>query len=1138
MSMEDTLFGLIPTASRGEQWTAEHLQLVNWGGYDGAHRIRFSPDATLLCGGSGSGKSTLMDAYIALMMPHRTPFNGASNGGVTGRPRGEDQRNILSYGRGKIDESRTADGTRMSVLRGDGQDTWTAIGMTWRDHDGSRFTAVRAWYLPAGATRLEETVKVRAVCEGAFDLAELEQAAQRRLADSAVRALGLTTLSTDHEFWARVHAVLGIGAAGAGEHAMQLLAKIQAGQPISTVDRLYKDFVLEVPATLATAQAVVEHFDELEGTRRRMETAQQQVRMLRPVRELRGRIEQAADRLRLIGQIGSFSAPDSLASLWGAQRRLDLLRRVEAHLRGLSHAADATARQHRAELRQAQDTRQGLEEVARTSGGDRLSHAEREHELAGRRVDEARRRCEQARRRLAVLGADVVDPALSDREALTALAERAHAELDDADGRERGFDAHTAARIALKQAQEELSGLEAERSQARQRQDNIPPALHEARERLAQAAGIEPDRLPFVGELVEVKTEFAPWRPAFNLALGGFATTVLLDEDDLDRLRAAADEAGVRHRIHLEGVTTGLPAAGDLDRATLPGRLDYRDTEFTGALQEHLSRRFGHVCVDSPRELADHPRALTIRGQTAEGRRGAVGGDAGRNVLGFSNRHRIAELDERIERARTGVEQALAETERTKRALAEDAERRAALEHVLELDWAQLDVPGAERDRDRWAQTVEELAEGTPELGRLREQIAEHRAREDRLQREAVVAEEQGRRLAEEWERVGDQVDAAQDVLDAAERAGRALSGEQAAYLAERVDRDDAAADVAATDTDTAADDAAEPEDPREALARFDEGMRLAARRVADDQSAAQAALEQNRAVLRRTLEGFLEWWPNPNLRADPDSSVGDFERILDELETEGLHELEAQWRDNLLTLSGNDLTNLDSTLSRSLREIRERIEPINAIMADLPFYDDAHRLRISAQETRSQARSRFRRELRDVRALIDAATTDEDREAAYARMARLIERIRPESPETTELVDVRTHVRVSAEKIHAPTGEHVALYDHIGEKSGGESQELVAFIVGAALRYQLGDADAARPRYAPVFLDEAMIKADAHFTQRAIGAWRGLGFQLVIGAPNDKYSAIEPHVDVEYDILKDTTGRSHARLKVAVAEG
>ncbi|MFH8252991.1 SbcC/MukB-like Walker B domain-containing protein [Microbacterium sp. B2969] len=142
---------------------------------------------------------------------------------------------------------------------------------------------------------------------------------------------------------------------------------------------------------------------------------------------------------------------------------------------------------------------------------------------------------------------------------------------------------------------------------------------------------------------------------------------------------------------------------------------------------------------------------------------------------------------------------------------------------------------------------------------------------------------------------------------------------------------------------------------------------------------------------------------------------------------------------------------------------------------------------------------------------------------------------MRRSAPDFADLIDVRNHVRVSAERVDAATKQHVALYDHIGEKSGGESQELIAFIVGAALRYQLGDAGAARPRYAPVFMDEALIKADAHFTKRAIGAWRGLGFQLVIGAPNDKYSAIEPHVDVEYDILKDTRGRSWAKPKVGL---
>ena len=334
MTMMDTLFGMIPASSRGQQWVAEELQLINWGGYDGGpHRVRFSPDATLLCGGSGSGKSTLMDGYIALMMPHTTPFNGASNGGVTGRPRGEEQRNILSYGRGKIDESRTDEGTKLRVLRGDGEDTWSAVSMTWLDHDGSRFTAVRGWYIPADARTLEDTTRLRATVDGAFDLSHLERAAVQRLSDASVRAVGLDPVATDREFSARLHAVLGIGAAGSGAKAISLLARIQAGQQITTVDDLYKKLVLEEPETMATADAVVAHFDELESTRTRMLVAKQQVTALEPIRGISQRIEAASERMRVVDEVGVFSEPSSLAALWSAERRLDLLREVETELR-------------------------------------------------------------------------------------------------------------------------------------------------------------------------------------------------------------------------------------------------------------------------------------------------------------------------------------------------------------------------------------------------------------------------------------------------------------------------------------------------------------------------------------------------------------------------------------------------------------------------------------------------------------------------------------------------------------------------------------------------------------------------------------------------------------------------------------
>lgn len=1116
MTMLDTLFGLIPAASRGQQWLADELQLVNWGGYDGHHRLRFSSSATLLCGGSGSGKSTLLDSYIALMMPHTTPFNGASNGGVTGRARGGEQRNILSYGRGKLDESRTAEGTQVRVLRGADTDTWSAIAMTWVNHDDSRFTAVRAWYLPISAKTLDEVTKVRGVIAGSFDLAALTPAAEHRLTDAVVRETGLETIATDREFSARLHSVLGIGAAGSGTKAMNLLARIQAGQQITTVDELYKRMVLEEPETIATADAVVSHFDELESTRQRMLIAKRQVRALRPIRDFRARLAEAADRLRLLDEVGSFEDPGSLAVLWQNRRRLELLRKAETELRSRKHNIDAEVRTQQELAETAQLQRDALAEVLRNSGGDRLETAQRELIQVERRLSEARRTREKFDASIACLAEKIESAA-----AFSALKKRAGQALADTNARGKLLTVYGAASGRKTAAQQNLRELEQERQLVGSRRGNIPTKLHEYRQQLAETAGLSTDALPFVGELIEVRTEYEPWRSAFNLALGAFATTLLIDEAQLPKFRSAINTLPLGRRLNFEGAQLGLVFTANPDPQRLPGRLDYADSPFTGWLRDRLEARFDFVCVGSPAELGKHRRALTITGQIAQGSRGAHGGQNSRNVLGFSSQRRIDELAKEISAAQ-GELRAAAEAERlASEAIDSLEDRRQAYLRIVELSWEQLDVSGLVAEQQRWEKVRDDVLTGNPEVAKLQSQINQLKNRVIRLREKTGQAKGEQERIAQQWADITDAVDTAESLLADAENSGNDLSVEQEDYLNSRFDLTNHGSPTSAIVE----------------LSDFDAALRSAAQRLAEEHDNAQRVLGEQRDNLQRTMESFLENWPNPSLRADPDSSLKDFERILADLELHGLYELEAEWKNSLLKLSGNDLTNLHSTLERALREIRERIEPINKIMQNLPFYDDEHRLQITLRENQSRERLRFRKELRDIRALIDSAKSDEERAHAYEKMARLINRIRRTAPDFSELVDVRNHVRISAEKIQAGTKEHVSLYDHIGEKSGGESQELIAFIVGAALRYQLGDADSQRPRYAPVFLDEALIKADAHFTKRAIGAWRGLGFQLIIGAPNDKYSAIEPHVEVEYDILKDTDGRSWAKPKIGLAE-
>ncbi len=1116
-AMLETLFGLVPATSTGQQWLAQDLQLVNWGGYDGHHQVRLASTATLLSGGSGSGKSTLMDAYIALLMPHTTPFNGASNGGVVGRPRGKDQRNIISYARGKLDESRTDDGTCHRVLRGADQDTWSAIAMTWADQTGAVFTALRAWYVPATARTMDDLAKVRATYDGPFDLRDLQDAAALRLGPAGLKTVGLVAFDSDRDFTARLHSTLGIGVAGGGSKAVALLGRIQAGQQITTVDALYKAMVLEEPETLAKAEDVVEHFDQLTDTRTRMVTAQQQVRALQPIRQHRADVDAARDRAAVIDTLGSCtggSAAPSPAALWRHGRRLDLLRAVEQDVqerldqaRRLTVELDAKVKATKAQLGAVRDT-------LRASGGDRLDQAHRELERTQARRDQVA----QARVGLDA-AATALGAAVTCEADLDALRAAAQAQLADTGSGSSAVKELVSARTLVDETSRQLADLHADRADLARRHDNLPRDLHAARAALAQAAGMEPGDLPFVAELVEVRTEHERWRTAFNLALGGFATTVLIDVARLQAFRRAIDAVSTSRRIHYRAVPTGLRTDVRPDTRTLPGRLDYRNSPFTGWLQDWLVDRFAYVCVDTPGELSQHDKALTRSGQTARGMTGAHGG-RGVNVLGFTNTRYLAELDEQIVAVQARLDAARTVLKQAETTFDTFDERRAACLAVRDATWGEVDVDAAADEVARWEGVIAEVTSGNPEVGRLQGQVEELDARADTLlgvlgQTERDVAE-----LTAAWSLTVDEVDAAQRALDEAQASGCETTDAQRDYLDRLL--------------------AGGPDDPTSSPQRlldlFDAAVRTVDDRLRGDRQAARAAVDAGLATLRSTFETFCERWSDPNLGTDPDESYDDFDRILTDLTTHGLHELEEDWRKSLLRLSGNDLTDLDNALSRARRQISERIDPVNQILAGLPFADDDHRLRIDARPVQSAELARFRRELRAVREMLDGEATDEQRAARYTRMARLIDRIRPGSPDVAELVDVRRHVRISAEKVDL-TGTHVALYDHIGEKSGGESQELVAFIVGAALRYQLGDPGADRPRYAPVFLDEALIKADARFTGRAVGAWRGLGFQLIIAAPDDKVTALEPHVDAQYRMIKDPSGRSRATPVVTVPQ-
>lgn len=1117
---DDALFGMHGATEGSTQWRIESLQLVNWGGFDGHHPVPLEADATLLTGASGVGKSSLLDAWTALVMPSDARLNGASNDMTTGRARSEGQRNPLSYLRGVVDqtEDRSTSRARQVTLRGDGVDTWGALAATFADDRGRRFTALRVYYVPRRATRTTELVMRLATHEGPVDLRVLEPAVTSRFQPRELRQLvpGLTTHETYAAFAARLFARLGIGANDDGDKALRLLARIQASQPVRSVDELYKEMVLERPATYAAADRAVEHFDELEGSYDTMLTEQQKADLLAPLPDAHARLVAAQDRIDQLDAYGATVDGPSPLGLWELRRRAAVLETATATNRAEREANTTT----RAALRRAVDDLAtdlaGARTAHREAGGETLDLLAAELQRERTRADALADRRDRLAAQVAPLGIDLGDATAVEAARAEGAAYLA-ADAQRAETFQRELVAIADERAPLLARRREC---ELDRASLAGRQGRVPRALDEVRRLLAEVAGLRPEELPFLAELVDVPPAESRWRTAVETVLGSAARQLLVPADRLREFSAAIDRVQVPRRITFIGADLDVAPPGTGDPERVAGKLDYAASPFEGWVRWYVADPARNaLCVETPADLDGPGLRVTLAGQTRSGNRGSHGRSGG-DIIGFSNADAIAALEAEVDRldARLrdlGEQQDDLARRRDAAATLRDAHRALAAVPFEDVDVASALARCTDLEEQR-----SRLLASDDRLRALADEVAAIEERHVAAQVDLQAARAEQERLATVQARLVDAEDEVADRIEALEEAGEVVL---TPAQVERLEAEYA--------------DAVGPGDPDD-LEQLDVNLSRLRGRLAESSREAREQVAQAAAELQRVFVQFKERWPDPNLGTSL-ASYDDYAAILEEIRRTGLAARREEWQRRLADWSGQDLVPLAQAMVAAVEDIEDRLDPINDILRRLPFGDSSDRLRIKMRRVPPAEVTLFVRELRELSGGAIEELTTEQVEDRFARLQAFMAPLRRRDDPRAQadayrrdlLLDVRRHVEVSAEKYDPRDGRHLAWYRTLGEKSGGESQELIAFVIGAALRFRLGDELRSRPRFAPVFLDEGFVKADAEFAGRAVQAWRGLGFQLVVGAPFDKFTGLEPHMDEFLEVVKNPETQ-RARLR------
>jgi uncharacterized protein YPO0396 len=1068
-----------------EQFRMERLQVYNWGTFSELHEVPISERGFLIVGRSGAGKSTLLDAFSALLVPPRwIDFNAAAREA----DRAGRDRNLVSYVRGAWAAQSDAESGEHTTRYLRTGTTWSALALSYRNALGQQVALVQLFWLRGNANGNSDVKRYFLVFERPFDLRELGDFGNgnfdvRKLKQAFPEAHARDEFRPYCERFCRL---LGIDS----EMALRLLHKTQSAKNLGDLNTFLRDFMLDKPETFAVAERLVSEFGELNAAHQAVVTAREQVQALAPARAQ----HQAMQQLR--------RQRNELEELRAGMNSYRELRRI-ALLAGHLAALGVEAEGHAGQMQRQQDmldnrnaALRDLEQQRRAAGGEQIEHWENERKGLDVQRDERLRRRKRAVDACQALG--WVLP--STPQGYAELLGNARRELDD-------WSPSSAADEPLMAVDRERTAAEAARAAAaheiaslRRQPSNVPAHMLELRREIAAAIGVAEAALPFVGELLEVKADEAPWRGAIERVLHGFALSILVDEAHYGALASHINGVNLGRRLvyHRTGRHETVPGRA-LRANSLVLKLNVKDGAHAAWLQAELRQKFDYECVGSIQALrAASERALTREGQikhtrTRHEKDDRHGVDARQYwLLGFDNRDKLALYEQQYRDLSTRIAVLDAELQRLRTQAASQGARVLQCQKLSDLQWQEIDV---EPLLLRIAAIDRQLAQARDNSSELRQIDA---------------------RLRQQQELVAQAAQSLRDTDVDYRTCLRDIDKHRAQYDALRGDP----AIVALTPFQEQGLDqryAGLAEAPR--LGTLDQADRAVARSLGAELDALGAGVVQCEKFIESSFAAFIRQWPADSDGLDATlGAATDFFAKLARLETDGLPAHEQRFFELLHNQSNQNLAALSTYLNDARKAILERMELVNDSLRQVPFNQSAEQSTYLHIQPSDRQLPEVRQFKQDIQGVLSNAWS-EDRESAETRfiaLRRLVARLSSQDPEQKRwreaVLDVRLHVEFVGRELDTG-GNEVEVYRSGAGKSGGQRQKLATTCLAAALRYQLGGSDHALPMYAPVVLDEAFDKADNEFTALAMNIFANFGFQMIVATPLKSVMTLEPFI-------------------------
>jgi len=1060
------------------QFKLARIQTFNWGTFDDVLDFPIPEEGFLFVGPSGSGKSTILDAHAALLTPPRwADFNVAAR---EGSQHGKD-RNAVTYVRGAWAQQTGDSGEYLSQYLRSGT-TWSAISETYRNGEGYCVVLAQLLWIRGKSNTTNDVHKLYLVFEREFDIRELEFFPKVDFEVRKVRPALPDAFVTDkfQDYQERFRRLLGIES----ELALRLLHKTQSAKNLGDLNIFLRDFMLDVPETFGIAERLVVEFGELNAAHQAVVAARQQIDILKPAKEKHELLVRAQGKRSLLDELSvgvDFYREHQLQSLLSGRKA-----EREIELEGAKQVAAQLAEKQNLEF----DKLRGLQDKLQDSGGRQI-----EQLVNQKQESETERDARLKKRTFAEIACKSLGWILpTDPTAFAQLADTAKQSLLGASDVKQGLvEQRDKLIIARQGAEQAFKDTMAEATSLARQHSNIPGPMLEVRAALAVATRIPEEKLPFVGELLEVRKADLEWQGAIERLLHGFALSLVVDDKYYAAVSTWVNGQHLGKRLVYLRVMPQQASQKTLYPNSVVHKLTVAKSQFADWLREELRSRFDYACVDSPEALKDVQRGITKQGQIKHNAsrhekddRFRVN-DRGNWALGFDNADKrahfeklAAELAAKFETLRKDVEKADEQLNR------QDAQA-LHWQSLTNLAWTDIDVGSVLTKINSLMERIAAERGARPDLAKIEKAIAA----QSTLYEKAVKSKNTADGTVAEKDK--DIAVLSKRLKELREEFLTAISPQQATGLAER---------YAATGRQVT-------------LESLDQLTTQVTKGLGTDKGALIEEIGQLKTAIERQFTEFNRAWPAESGGLDATlQSADDYIAKLHRLETEGLHRFEERFFKLLREQSDQNLSMLQACISQERKAIIDRLDDVNKSLLAVPYNPGTH-LVIETSEKSLEDVKVFKASLRD--ALSHSFTEDKVlAEAQFNALKALVTKLG--SQETVDrnwralVLDVRQHVEFIARELTSDDVE-VEIYRSGAGKSGGQRQKLAASCLAAALRYQLGGQDRTLPSFSTVVLDEAFDKADNEFTETAMTIFKTLGFQMIVATPLKSVMTLEPFI-------------------------